>query len=284
MVSWTTVRGAASRGSAHQRLLSCCAVLALGITACGSRSPVSSIALSGALTAQTDGASIVRCGAMPRDRTADATTFELDLRLSVRGATDRLVIAIHDGAGGPGTYHVRPVHGPVTIRLYIADGGSEAAASALEAEVAKVPGVVSVRYVSKDEAAAEATANNPDLAQALATLGTNPLPASLAVSTADTQSIPAVVAKAHSSPLVDETTGPQNELNGAGVNATADPRGIAEAALYAPESHTTGAAAVPDYEGEGTLTLNRDRRSGSIFAELVSQTGNKASVSGSFAC
>lgn len=275
----------AAQPMAFRRLLSCCAVLACALAACGSSSPRSSIALAGALTAETSGDSIIACGAQPRERTVDATTFEMQVRVHSGGAEDRLTVAIHDGTGGAGSYHVRPVHGPLTVQLYLQDSVTEAATSTLAAQVRAAAGVVAVRYESKDEAAAEAEANNPDLAGALATLGSNPLPASLVVSVNDTRVIPTVEAMGEASRMLD-TAVPWSagSAYSSGINPTQDPRGIGEVDLYAPEGHATVAAPQPDYAGEGTLTLNPDGRSGSVFAELVSQAGKKVGVSGSFAC
>lgn len=271
---------AAAQPLACMRLLTWCAVPALSIAACGSSSTTSSIALSGTLTAQTSGDSIIQCGAQPATRTTDATTFELQLRVHPRGETDRLTVAIHDGIGGAGSYHVRPVHGPLTLKVYIEDSASESGTTALAATLRAVPGVVGVRYESKDEAAAEAAANSPDIASALATLGTNPFPASLVVSLADTRAVPTIDAAARASAISDAT---YPGLGASGATPMEDPRGVGEIALYTPEAHATSGA-TPDYEGEGTLTLNRDGRSGSVFAELVSQKGKKVGVTGSFAC
>lgn len=188
---------------------------------------------------------------------------------------------IHDGIGGPGSYHVRPVNGPLILKVYIEDSASESSTSALAATLRALPGVVGVRYESKDEAAAEASANSPDIASALATLGTNPLPASLVVSLADTRAVATIDATASASAIRDASF---PGIGASGATATEDPRGIGEIALYTPEAHATGAGAQPDYEAEGTLTLNRDGRSGSLFAELVSQKGKKVGVTGSFAC
>ena len=215
----------------------------------------------------------------------DATTFELQLRIPARGATDRLTVAIHDGIGGPGSYHVLPVHGPLTLHVYLADSAPDSATSSLATALRAVHGVVTVRYESKDEAAAEAETIDPGVASALATLGTNPLPASLVVSLADTHEIPAIEAIANASPQRDASV-PQSPgtLDTLGASAATDPRGIGEIALYTPERHATGSGATPDYEGEGTLELNRDGRSGSVFASLVSDKGQKVGVTGAFAC
>lgn len=191
------------------------------------------------------------------------------------------MVAIHDGIGGPGSYHVRPVHGPLILKVYIEDSASESRTNTLAAALRALPGVVSVRYESKDEAAAEAAANSPDIASALATLGTNPLPASFVVSLADTRAVPTIEAAASASSINDATF---PRIGASGATATADPRGVGEIALYTPEAHDTGAGGQPDYEAEGTLTLNRDGRSGSVFAQLVSQKGKKVGVTGSFAC
>ena len=267
------------------RLTICCAAAAIATAACGSSSPVSSIALAGALTAQTSGDSILECGAQSSSRTTDATTFELQLQLHVHASTDRLTVTIHDGIGGPGTYPVLPVHGPLIFRVYLADSVAASETSALASALRALPGVVTIRYESKDEAAAEAEATSPGIAGALATLRTNPLPASLVVSLADTRTIPTIEAMAAASPSHDASA-PQSPGAGDnfGASAVADPHGIGEIALYTPEAHAAGAAAQPDYEATGTLTLNSDRRSGSVFAELVSQKGQKVGVSGSFAC
>ena len=234
---------------ASMRLLTWCAAPALATAGCDASSPTSSIALAGALTAQTSGGSIIECGSQSSTHTTDATTFELQLRVQARGTTDRLTVAIHDGIGGPGSYRVRPVHGPLILHVYLADSVPESATNTIAAALRAVRCVVTVRYESKDKAAAEAAANNPDIASALATLGTNPFPASLVVSLADTRTIPTIVMMAAASPQRDASL-PQSPGN----------------------FDNFGASATPGWPF-------RERR-----AELVSEKGQKVGVTGAFAC
>ena len=228
---------------ASMRLLIWCAAPALATAESDASSPTSSIALAGALTAQTSGGSIIRVRVAVGDAHygRNVTTFELQLRVQARGTTDRLTVAIHDGIGGPGSYHGRPVHGPLILHVYLADSVPESATNTIAAALRAVRGVVTVRYESKDEGAAEAAANNPDIASALATLGTNPLPASLVVSLADTRTIPTIVMMAAASPQRDASL-PQSPgiFDNFSASATTDPRGIGEIALYTPEAHATG--------------------------------------------
>ena len=64
------------------------------------------------------------------------------------------------------------------IKIYLSDSASLASIADFQTRLQHDPRVISVSFESKDQAAKEAS-QDPDIQQALSTLGSNPLPASL---------------------------------------------------------------------------------------------------------
>ena len=83
----------------------------------------------------------------------------------------------------------------LAVAVYLDDDLEESAAVALRDAVAARPGVESVRFVSRDEAAASFRATNPELAAMAAALGENPFPASLEVMLTDAAREPAALGR-----------------------------------------------------------------------------------------
>jgi cell division transport system permease protein len=91
------------------------------------------------------------------------------------------------------------------IKIYLADGASLAAVTDFSLRLQHDPRVISVSFESKDQAAKEAS-QDPQISQALQTLGSNPLPASLNLNVRKLTDLAALDAMAKSSPLVDKST------------------------------------------------------------------------------
>ena len=87
------------------------------------------------------------------------------------------------------TYNVREalreVQSRVDVEAYLEEGIEGEVLARLRAEIATVPGVESVRYISKDQARARFAAQYGD--SLLALLSENPLPASLLVTLVEDQ-------------------------------------------------------------------------------------------------
>ncbi len=93
---------------------------------------------------------------------------------------------------------IEAVKQKIDISLYMDPAASEEEISALRAQIASLPEVSSITYVSKEKALAsfrEKYSNNPEILQALKELGRNPLSPSLAIMPADTARSPMLIAQ-----------------------------------------------------------------------------------------
>jgi hypothetical protein len=201
--------------------------------------------------------------------------------VTVTKGTDRLVIEIHDGAGGPGSYQVADVLGPVVFSVYLADPGElSPAVTSLIGQLRSIPGVTRVSYQSKADALVAAEASGLQLSQAIAILGENPLPASLALTTRSIAAIPRVIALVRAEPpgVID---------NGSiGVSPYgADKQGIAEVALFSGSSQPQAPATPVYIAASGTVFLSADGRSGSVDAVLNGAgAATRVHATGTFSC
>ncbi|MGA7987218.1 MAG: permease-like cell division protein FtsX [Candidatus Dormiibacterota bacterium] len=91
------------------------------------------------------------------------------------------------------------------LKIYLADNASLAAITNFESQLKHDPRVISVTFETKDEAAKQAS-QNPDIQQALAVLGSNPLPASLNLVVRKLTELSQFNAMAAATPIVDKTT------------------------------------------------------------------------------
>jgi hypothetical protein len=248
--------------------------------------PDSTLKLTGAIDASVGGGDVQQCG--PTTPTgSDAQTFHLDATVRSSADTYRLRVVIHDGPGGPGTYDAIGIDGPIVYSVYLKDGVSSSDASPLMSSLKSIKGIESVRYVSKEDALAQA-ASDPDIAAALSALGgnNNPLPASIQFAASDPSAAATALVRARSSTVSDTATDGVRPP----VDLVREMQGIAEVAIY-PSS--TASNSRPDYQpaavppGTGHVTLNADERSGSVDAVVVSVAGHQARtvhIYGTFAC
>ena len=213
--------------------------------------------------------------------TPDGETFRVDTLVTVTQGTDRLVIEIHDGPGGPGSYQVADVRGPVVFNVYLADPGElSPAVTSLIGQLRSIPGVTSVSYQSKADALAAAEASGIQLSQAIAILGENPLPASLAVSTRSIAALLRVNAVVRVEPpgVIENTLPVESPY-------AADTRGIAEVALFSGSSDPQASATPVYIAASGTVVVSADGRSGSVDA-VLNGAGAATTVhaAGTFSC
>jgi cell division transport system permease protein len=91
------------------------------------------------------------------------------------------------------------------LKIYISDNASLASITNFESQLQRDPRVISVSFENKDEAARQAS-QNPDIADALNVLGSNPLPASLNLVVRKLTDLSQFNAMAQATPIVDKTT------------------------------------------------------------------------------
>jgi cell division transport system permease protein len=91
------------------------------------------------------------------------------------------------------------------LKIYISDDASLAAITNFESRLKSDPRVISVSFETKDQAARQAS-QNPDIADALNVLGSNPLPASLNLVVRKLTDLSQFNAMAQATPIVDKTT------------------------------------------------------------------------------
>src|SRR5579884_2289522 len=91
------------------------------------------------------------------------------------------------------------------IKIYISDSASLAQITNFESRLSRDPRVLNVTFEDKDQAAQEAS-QDPDISQALATLGSNPLPASLNLTVRQLTDLQQLDSLAKQTPIVDKTT------------------------------------------------------------------------------
>lgn len=91
------------------------------------------------------------------------------------------------------------------IKIYISDSASLAQISDFQLRLKQDPRVISVAFETKDQAAKEAS-QDPDIQQALQTLGSNPLPASLNLEVRKLTDLASFDKLAKATPIVDRTT------------------------------------------------------------------------------
>lgn len=91
------------------------------------------------------------------------------------------------------------------IKIYISDSASLAQIADFQQRLHNDRRVISVAFETKDQAAKEAS-SDPDIQQALQTLGSNPLPASLNLEVKQLTDLAAFDKLAKSTPIVDRTT------------------------------------------------------------------------------
>jgi cell division transport system permease protein len=91
------------------------------------------------------------------------------------------------------------------IKIYLSDSASLVQITDFEGRLQRDPRVLTIAFESKDQAAKEA-AQDPDIQQALATLGSNPLPASLNLNIKQLTDLAQFDAMAKQTPIVDKTT------------------------------------------------------------------------------
>jgi cell division transport system permease protein len=91
------------------------------------------------------------------------------------------------------------------LKIYISDNASLAAITNFESRLKSDPRVISVSFETKDQAARQAS-QNPDIADALNVLGSNPLPASLNLVVRKLTDLSQFNAMAQATPIVDKTT------------------------------------------------------------------------------
>jgi cell division transport system permease protein len=91
------------------------------------------------------------------------------------------------------------------IKIYLSDSASLAEIADFQTRLEHDPRVISVTFESKDQAAREAS-QDPDIQQALSTLGSNPLPASLNLNVKQLTDLGQFDQMAKATPIVDKTT------------------------------------------------------------------------------
>jgi cell division transport system permease protein len=91
------------------------------------------------------------------------------------------------------------------IKIYLSDSASLAEITDFQTRLQRDTRVLSVHFENKDDAQKEAR-QNPDIQQALDTLGSNPLPASLNLDVRKLTDLAGFDAMAKSTPIVDKTT------------------------------------------------------------------------------
>jgi cell division transport system permease protein len=91
------------------------------------------------------------------------------------------------------------------IKIYISDSASLAQIADFEVRLKEDPRVIGVNFESKDQAAKEAS-QDPDIQQALQTLGSNPLPASVNLEVRQLTDLAHFDQLAKATPIVDRTT------------------------------------------------------------------------------
>jgi len=91
------------------------------------------------------------------------------------------------------------------IKIYISDSASLAQITDFQQRLKDDTRVISVAFETKDQAAKEAS-SDPDIQQALQTLGSNPLPASLNLEVKQLTDLAAFDRLAKATPIVDRTT------------------------------------------------------------------------------
>ncbi|TME45727.1 MAG: ABC transporter permease [Chloroflexi bacterium] len=91
------------------------------------------------------------------------------------------------------------------IKIYLSDSASLASIADFQTRLQHDPRVISVSFESKDQAAKEAS-QDPDIQQALSTLGSNPLPASLNLDIKQLTDLARFDQMAKSTPIADKTT------------------------------------------------------------------------------
>jgi cell division transport system permease protein len=91
------------------------------------------------------------------------------------------------------------------IKIYISDSASLAQITDFQQRLKADPRVISASFETKDQAAKEAS-TDPDIQQALQTLGSNPLPASLNLEVRQLTDLATFDKLAKSTPIVDRTT------------------------------------------------------------------------------
>lgn len=91
------------------------------------------------------------------------------------------------------------------IKIYLSDSASLAQIADFQTRLEHDPRVISVTFETKDQAAREAS-QDPDIEQALSTLGSNPLPASLNLNVKQLTDLAQFDQLAKSTPIVDKTT------------------------------------------------------------------------------
>jgi cell division transport system permease protein len=91
------------------------------------------------------------------------------------------------------------------IKIYISDSASLAQITDFQQRLKDDSRVISVAFETKDQAAKEAS-SDPDIQQALQTLGSNPLPASLNLEVKQLTDLAAFDKLAKATPIVDRTT------------------------------------------------------------------------------
>ena len=91
------------------------------------------------------------------------------------------------------------------IKIYLSDSASLASIADFQTRLQHDPRVISVSFESKDQAAKEAS-QDPDIQQALSTLGSNPLPASLNLNIKQLTDLARFDQMAKSTPIADKTT------------------------------------------------------------------------------
>jgi len=91
------------------------------------------------------------------------------------------------------------------IKIYLSDSASLPQIADFQTRLQRDPRVISVSFETKDQAAKEAS-QDPDIQQALNTLGSNPLPASLNLNVRQLTDLAKFDQMAKSTPIVDKTT------------------------------------------------------------------------------
>ena len=91
------------------------------------------------------------------------------------------------------------------IKIYLSDSASLASIADFQTRLQHDPRVISVSFESKDQAAKEAS-QDPDIQQALSTLGSNPLPASLNLDIKQLTDLARFDQMTKSTPIADKTT------------------------------------------------------------------------------
>jgi cell division transport system permease protein len=134
--------------------------------------------------------------------------FRRNLAVSVAGVFTMALILLMVGGTLLGTHSMNKLLDneqakASNLKIYLKDGLSMASVQHFESALRADPRVVSLAFESKDEAVKDNAQTNPGLNGQIAVLGSNPLPASLNVTTRQLRDLQAINDIAKQSPLVD---------------------------------------------------------------------------------